>query len=66
MDLSHAVWRKATYSNGANASCVEVAVNLPGMAAIRDTKRPEAGAQIVSLAAFQDLLKMVRTGKYDL
>ena len=30
MDLSHAEWRKATYSTGNGGACVEVARDLPG------------------------------------
>jgi hypothetical protein len=36
-DLSRAQWRKSSYSNG-QANCVEVAPNLGGVVAIRDSK----------------------------
>ena len=39
-DLSHATWRKSTYSSSSGQNCVEVATNLPGMVAIRDSKDP--------------------------
>ncbi|MGA5603762.1 DUF397 domain-containing protein [Streptomyces griseoincarnatus] len=32
IDLSHAVWRKSTYSNGDGGDCVEVAEAFPGAA----------------------------------
>ena len=35
IDLSHAAWRKSSYSNNGGA-CVEVATNLPGLVAVRD------------------------------
>jgi hypothetical protein len=38
MDLSRAVWRKASASG--NGNCVEVADNLPGVVAVRDSKDP--------------------------
>jgi hypothetical protein len=38
-DYPGAVWRKSRYSNG-QAECVEVARNLPGIIAIRDSKDP--------------------------
>ena len=36
-DLSRAVWRTSTRSGG-NGNCVEVAANLPGVVAVRDSK----------------------------
>ena len=39
MDLTRAVWRKASASTNAG-NCVEVAVNLPGVVAVRDSKDP--------------------------
>jgi hypothetical protein len=44
MDLSHAEWRKASYSTSNGGACVEVARNLPGTVAIRDSKNPTAPA----------------------
>jgi Domain of unknown function (DUF397) len=38
-DYPGARWRKSSYSNG-QAECVEVARNLPGIIAIRDSKDP--------------------------
>jgi hypothetical protein len=35
IDLSTAVWRKSTYSNGTGGDCVEVAEAFPGAAAWR-------------------------------
>ena len=64
-DLSQAVWRKATMS-AHNGGCVEVAANLPGVTAVRDSKRPEGGAHVVDRAAFANFLADVRRGRYDL
>ena len=38
IDLSRAVWLKSTFSNGNGGACVEVARNLPGIVAVRDSK----------------------------
>ncbi|MFE9960334.1 DUF397 domain-containing protein [Micromonospora sp. NPDC005299] len=38
MDLTGAIWRKSTRSSGNQGDCVEVADNLPGMVAVRDSK----------------------------
>ena len=65
-DLAQARWRKASRSNGANTGCVEIAANLPGVTALRDSKRPEAGAHLVGRPAFAAFLDDVKAGRYDL
>lgn len=40
MELTGARWRKSTRSNGSGGACVEVASNLPGLVAVRDSKDP--------------------------
>jgi uncharacterized protein DUF397 len=46
--MSRAVWHKSTRSNGNGGACVEVADNLPGVIAVRDSKDPDGPALIVS------------------
>ncbi len=65
IDLSQATWRKATVS-AYNGGCVEVAANLPGIAAVRDSKRPEGGAHVVDRSAFARFLEDVQGGRYDI
>jgi Domain of unknown function (DUF397) len=48
MDLSSAVWRKSSRSGDNGGACVEVARNLPGVVAVRDSKNPRGPALIVS------------------
>jgi hypothetical protein len=43
MDLISAEWRKSSYSGNNGGQCVEVARNLPGIVAVRDSKNPDAG-----------------------
>ncbi|MFU8850131.1 DUF397 domain-containing protein [Micromonospora sp. SL1-18] len=40
MNMTGAHWRKSTRSNGSGGACVEVADNLPGVVAVRDSKDP--------------------------
>ena len=64
-DLSRAVWRKARRS-AHNGGCVEIAANLPGVTAVRDSKRPEGGAHVIDRAAFARFLADVKGGRYDI
>ncbi|MCZ7437716.1 DUF397 domain-containing protein [Micromonospora sp. WMMC241] len=43
-DLTGAAWRKSTRSGGNGGECVEVATNLPGLVAVRDSKDPHGPA----------------------
>jgi hypothetical protein len=65
IDLSRAAWRKASRSS-TNGGCVEIAANLPGVVAVRDSKRPEGGAHVVSRVTFAAFLSDVRVGRYDI
>ena len=62
-DLSRAPWRKARRSQH-NGGCVEVA-NLGDVVAVRDSKRPEAGAHIVGRNAFAAFLADAKAGRFD-
>jgi Domain of unknown function (DUF397) len=48
MDLTHAEWRKSSRSGDNGGACVEVARNLPGVVAVRDSKNPDGPVLIVS------------------
>jgi hypothetical protein len=65
IDLSRAAWRKASRSS-TNGGCVEIAANLPGVVAVRDSKRPEGGAHVVGRAAFAAFLADALAGRYDI
>jgi hypothetical protein len=64
-DLSQASWYKASLS-AQNGGCVEVAANLPGITAVRDSKRPEGGAHVVDRTVFAAFLGDVQGGRYDI
>lgn len=46
MELTGVRWRKSTRSNGSGGNCVEVASNLPGLVAVRDSKDPTGPALV--------------------
>ncbi len=51
-DLSRAAWHKSSYSSQ-SGNCVEVALNLPGIVAIRDSKLPSGPELIIPAAEWQ-------------
>jgi hypothetical protein len=65
-DLTGAVWHKSTRSGGNGGDCVEVAVNLPGIVAVRDTKDRGGAALIFTRAEWLAFLGGVRDGEFDL
>jgi hypothetical protein len=65
MDLTGAVWRKASRSGNAG-NCVEVARNLPGIIAVRDSKDREGPKLIFTPDEWQEFRASVRAGDFDL
>jgi hypothetical protein len=65
MDLSSAVWRKSTRS-GSTGNCVEVADNLPGVIAVRDSKDPSGPALIFTPAEWDAFIGGAKDGEFDL
>ncbi|MGH3285204.1 MAG: DUF397 domain-containing protein [Streptosporangiaceae bacterium] len=59
IDLSCAEWQKSSYSSQ-SGNCVEVARNLPGLAAVRDSKEPGGARLVVSREAWQLFIRTVR------
>ena len=64
MDLTRAIWKKASYSTN-NGNCVEVAMNLPGVVAIRDSKNPDAPALVVSREDWESFTSAIKSGAYE-
>jgi hypothetical protein len=66
MDLTRAVWGKSSYSSGNGGNCVEVARNLPGVVAVRDSQDPDGPKLMFSRAAWQAFTAAVRDREFDL
>jgi hypothetical protein len=64
-DVSRAVWRKSSRSGG-NGNCVEVAGNLPGVVAVRDSKDPDGPVLGFGPAEWAAFISSVRAGQFDL
>jgi hypothetical protein len=63
LDLSRAVWWKSSWSNNGGA-CVEVASNLRGIVAVRDSKDPEGPKLIFTAREWQAFVAGVRGGAF--
>jgi Domain of unknown function (DUF397) len=61
MDLTRAEWRKSTRSGDNGGACVEVARNLPGVVAVRDSKNPDGPVLIVSTDEWAGFLARLRS-----
>ena len=59
IDVSRAEWHKSSYSSQ-DGNCVEVARNLPGLVAIRDSKSPDGPKLLVSPETWQAFLLTLR------
>jgi hypothetical protein len=59
IDLSHAAWHKSSYSNNGGA-CVEVATNLPGIVAVRDSKDPSGPSLVFGADSWQAFIHMMK------
>ena len=59
IDPSRAEWRKSSYS-GQDGNCVEVARNLPGLVAVRDSKEPDGAKLVISREAWRAFIRAAR------
>lgn len=65
VDLSQAAWKKSSRSGGSGGNCVEVAGNLPGVVAVRDSKNPTGPALLFSPGAWESFTDSLKAGKFD-
>jgi Domain of unknown function (DUF397) len=66
MTADRALWRKSSYSGDNGGDCVEVAGNLPGVVAVRDSKNPAGPSLAVVPQAWAAFTAAVRAGEFDL
>lgn len=64
-DLRNAVWQKSSRSSG-QGQCVEVARNLPGVVALRDSKNPAGPALTTNPAGWSAFTDSLKAGRFDL
>jgi hypothetical protein len=59
-------WRKSSYSGNGGGDCVEVARNLPGVVAVRDSKDPHGPVLTIESAGWREFITGVRAGRHAL
>ena len=64
-DMFRAVWRTSSRSGG-NGNCVEVARNLPGAVALRDSKDRSDPVLVFPPDEWRAFMTGVRAGEFDL
>jgi hypothetical protein len=62
-DLTGAAWRKSARS-GAQGQCVEVALNLPGIVAVRDSKDPDGPSLVFTDREWRAFVGGVADGEF--
>jgi hypothetical protein len=65
-NLTDADWRKSSYSGNNGGNCVEVAANLPGIVAIRDSKDPEGSTLEFATQDWHAFISGAKAGQFDL
>ena len=65
MDLSTVTWRKSSLSGPNGGQCVEVATDLPGVVAVRDSKNPHGPALLLTLTQWHTFVDGIKAGHLD-
>ena len=65
IDLSRAAWQKSSYSASNGGQCVEVALRLPDLVAVRDSKRRDGSILCVDPQQWTSFVAAVKTDAFD-
>jgi hypothetical protein len=65
IDLSRALWHKASYSNGNGGNCVEVAGLDGGRRAVRDSKDPTGSVLTFPCTEWSAFTVALCNGEFD-
>jgi hypothetical protein len=66
VDLTGAQWRTTSYSSANGGQCVEVARNLPGVVAVRDSQDRHSHTLAFTPADWRTFTRRVKDGRFDL
>jgi hypothetical protein len=59
------VWRTSSRSSGNGGNCVEVADNLPGVVAVRDSKNPAGPVLTFDPDQWRAFVAGIHAGRFD-
>ncbi|WP_431042852.1 DUF397 domain-containing protein [Streptomyces sp. P1-3] len=65
IDLSTAVWRKSSYSDGGPNNCIEVADGYPDLTPVRDSKDPHGPALLFSADGWTSFVSAIKRGEFS-
>ncbi|WP_412515654.1 DUF397 domain-containing protein [Actinomadura madurae] len=60
---AEAQWRISSHSGAGNDSCVEVALNVPGVVGVRDSLDRDGPVLVVSPSAWRALTSRIKNGE---
>ena len=63
METSSLTWRKSSYSGNGGGNCVEVARNIPGIVAVRDSKDPHGSVLTLGAGVWRGFVDDVKAGR---
>jgi uncharacterized protein DUF397 len=66
VDLSNAIWRKSSYSGGNGGDCVEIAADVLGIVAVRDSKDPGGPVLAFGPDEWRAFTAAIKMGEFDL
>lgn len=64
--VAGAIWRKSSYSGSNGGGCIDVAGNLPGIVAVRDSKDPHGPSLTFSPAEWRTFITSVKMSEINL
>ena len=64
--IAGALWRKSSYSGSNGGACVEVAQNVRGVVAMRDSKNPAGFGLAFGPAQWTAFAAAIKSGEFDL
>jgi Domain of unknown function (DUF397) len=65
-NVDSVIWRKSSYSGSNGGGCVEIADNLPGVVAVRDSKDPGGPVLAVTPDAWRAFTAAIKSGEFGL